>query len=80
MTKLPTIDYTQLDIHEVLAHRRQVAEIWSIEDVQSVRPNLNEDQSWEVLQRCQRVHDCNVGFTWLLIEMVADDLFPDQGE
>ena len=79
MTKSPTIDYAQLDIHEVLEQRRQVAVIWYTEDVQSVRPNLNESQSWEVLQECQRVHDCNVGFTWLLIEMVADDLFPDQG-
>jgi hypothetical protein len=28
------------------------------------------------LLQCDRIHDCEVGFTWMLIEYVADDLFP----
>jgi hypothetical protein len=66
----------ELAIHELLATRRQVAVIWCIEDVQGVRPDLGDDQAWTVLQQCRKVHDCEFGFTWLLIETVADDLFP----
>ncbi len=68
--------YADIDIHIVLKQRRQVAVIWSIEDVQSVRADLNDDQSWQVLQQCQHGHDCEAGFSWSLIETVADDLFP----
>jgi hypothetical protein len=60
----------------VLEHRRQVAVIWDIEDVQSVRPHITDDQAWKVLCECRHVHDCELGFNWLLIETVADDLFP----
>ncbi|MCC7290444.1 MAG: hypothetical protein IT449_00110 [Phycisphaerales bacterium] len=76
MTHQPTESTRELDIHLLLAERRQVAIIWSIEDVQSVRPDLTDDQSWHVLQRCIRAHDCEVGFNWMLIECVADDLYP----
>ena len=75
MTKSSKINSSKIDIHDVLKQRRQVAVIWSIEDVQGTRPDLNDDQAWEVLQQCERVHDCDVGFTWLLIEIVADDMF-----
>lgn len=72
----------RMDIHKLLEQHREVAVVWSVEDVQSVRPDLNDDQSWKVLQRCEKAHDCNYGFTWDLIDMVASDLFPEphQGE
>jgi hypothetical protein len=69
-------DYSEIDIDAVLAQRGQVAVVWSIEDVQGVRPDLNHDQRWEVLTRCRDKHDCEYGFTWQYIEDVADDLFP----
>lgn len=78
--KPSTAQEEPVDIHALLEQRRQVAVIWSVEDVQSVRPGLNDDQAWEVLQQCSKVHDCEVGFTWLLIEYVADDLFPSTKE
>jgi hypothetical protein len=71
-----TTRLNDLDIHEKLAERRQVALVWSVEDVRAVRPALDDDQAWEVLQHCRRVHDCDVGFNWLLIETVADDHYP----
>lgn len=67
----------RLDLHTLFASRRQVAIIWSTEDVQTVRPNLTDDEAWIVLQRCEKIHDCEVGFNWLLIETVADELFPE---
>jgi hypothetical protein len=77
MTTITEEELLAINVHDLLAKRRQVAVIWSIDDVQAVRPDLDVDQSWKVLQRCRRVHDCEVGFNWLLIEIVADDLFPE---
>jgi hypothetical protein len=65
-----------IDVHAFLAKQRQVAVIWSIEDVNQVRPDLSDDQAWQVLQEAERLHDCELGFNWLLLETVADDLFP----
>jgi hypothetical protein len=71
------LKYAHVDLDDLLCERRQVAVIWNIEDVQSVRTDLSDDQSWEVLGQCRKVHDCSVGFGWELIEIVADDLFPE---
>jgi hypothetical protein len=70
-------DNLQIDVHRVLETRKQVAVIWSLDDVQQTRPDLNDDQSWQVLQRCIHAHDCNYGFSWDLISFVADSLFPE---
>lgn len=67
---------TPLDITAALASRGQVAIVWSTEDVLGVRPHLTRDQAWDVLGRCERIHDCNYGFTWDLLEAVADDMYP----
>jgi hypothetical protein len=76
MTNSSNPAYSDIDIDKALEQRRQVAIFWSIEDVQHVRPDLNDDQAWEVLQRGRDKHDCEWGFTWTYIEDVADDLFP----
>ncbi len=67
----------QLDIHAVLESRGEIAIVWSIEDVLGVRPHLTKEQAWEVLLRCDRMHDCNYGMTWDLLESVADDMYPE---
>ncbi len=64
-----------IDIHALLAERKQIALIWSIEDVQETRPDLTDDQAWEVLLEVQRHHDADLGVNWLTMESVADDLF-----
>jgi hypothetical protein len=69
-------DYSTIDIHQLLEQHRQVAVIWSIEDVRHVRPDLSDDQAWEVLGRCRDQHDCEWGFTWTFLKDVADELFP----
>src|SRR5690242_11815802 len=37
-------DPAEIDVHALLAARRQIASIWSVEDVQSVRSGLTEHQ------------------------------------
>ncbi len=69
-----------IDIHVLLTERRQIASVWSIEDVQQLRRDLTDDQAWEVLQQVDRHHDCEAGITWLTLEFAAKELFGDAPE
>lgn len=62
-------------IRKLLNHQRQVAVTWCIADVKHLRPDLTDEQAWEVLQRCEDKHDCEWGFTWTFIGDVARELF-----
>lgn len=64
------------NIRKLLAKRGRVADIWWIEDVLSVRPDLSRGQAWDVLQLCEKRLDPAFGFTWNLVGAAADDLFP----
>ncbi len=64
------------DIHRLLATRRQIAHIWSIEDVQSQCDWLTDEQAWEVLQSVKRHSDASVGINWDVIDQFAHDLYP----
>jgi hypothetical protein len=63
-------------VHQLLAHSKQIAAIWSVEDVQGTRPHLTADQAWEVLQEVGDNHDAEWGISWTTLETVADDMFP----
>jgi hypothetical protein len=66
-----------IDIHSILSEHRQIAIIWSIHDVQQIRPDLTDDQAWEVLQEVDRIYDAECGINWESIEIIAGDLFPE---
>ena len=55
--------------------RRQIALLWSIEDVHSVRPDLDDAQALAVLQTVHKRHDSSYGVTWDSVESAADDLY-----
>jgi hypothetical protein len=55
---------------------RQVAIVWSIEDVQQVRPDLNDDQCMEVLGAVVDKHDACIGVSWDTLEVWADYCYP----
>lgn len=74
------IDRHDINVHEVLANRQQIAVIWSVSDVQEVRPDLNEDQCWEVLQAAKHYHDANHGITWETLRWQAAFLFETQSQ
>lgn len=69
-----------IDIHELLSQNRQIAHIWGVEDVLEVRPDLGEEQAWEVLKECDRQLDSLHGLCWDDIKRVATDLFGMRGE
>ena len=66
----------EIDIHKLLASRKQIAAIWGIEDVQELRPDLDADQAWEVLRDVDRHQDAELGITWTTIRFAADELYP----
>ena len=70
----------RIDIHELLAKRRQIAVVWSIEDVQSVRPDLTDDQAWLVLLDVDRYNDDTIGINWDVVDCHAELLFGDAPE
>lgn len=59
------------DLQLLLHDNRLIAHVWSVEDVQSVRDDLNADQAWEVLLGVEKALDCNFGITWDIIETTA---------
>jgi hypothetical protein len=56
--------------------------IWDIDDVKTVRPDLTDEQSLEILERVKAKHDAEVGVTWTTLDCWADMLFTqsDEGE
>ncbi len=55
---------------------RQIAIIWSVEDVQEVRPDLNDEQAMKVLLTVKKCHDAAIGVTFETLEIAADNIYP----
>lgn len=54
----------------------EIAISWHIEDVQSIRSDLTDQQASDVLVHLKKNHDATVGINWDTLEIVADILFP----
>lgn len=65
-----------VDIDDILHRNRQIAHVWGIDDVQGVRRDLDDDQSWKVLCRVNRYLDSEQGISWATIAGAAEDLYP----
>ena len=65
------IDPVNIDIHWLLHQQQSIAHIWTIKDVQSVRPDLNANQAWQVLLSVEQSLDSNLGITWAKLEQTA---------
>jgi hypothetical protein len=59
---------------------RQIAIIWDIDDVQSLRPDLDDNEAMQVLSAVDDKHDANIGINWDVIQFWADDLYPQDEE
>lgn len=69
-----TASPTEIDIHAVLAESRQIADVWGIQDVQSVRPDLSDEQAWAVLQSARRHYDGATGINWDVLASHAEEI------
>jgi hypothetical protein len=67
----------RIDVSELLAQRREIAILWQIDDVLCIRPDLTEEQAWEVLQVVERRHDATIGVNWDVLHFHAQALFGD---
>ncbi len=66
--------------HWTLRDDKEIAAVWGIHDVKELRPELTDEQAWEVLQRVDDRHDLDHGITRKTIRRVADELFPTSGQ
>jgi hypothetical protein len=72
-----------IDLKQWHAERKEIAKVWMVEDVLSIRPDLTEEQAWEVLQVAERRHDATIGINWDVLDYHAQSLFgeaPDDPE
>lgn len=56
----------------------QIALIWSVYDVQDVRPDLTDDEAYDVLQKVSRKHDADQGVNWDTLRETASWDFNDR--
>jgi hypothetical protein len=67
-----------VDIDDLLAENQAIAIVWDIQHVKDQRPDLGDEQAWEVLQECQRCHERLNDPLLETIRQVADNLYPQQ--
>jgi len=65
-----------VDIGELLAEHHAIPIVWDSQHVRDQRPDLTDEQAWEVLQECQRSWERLNDPMLETIRQVADNLFP----
>jgi hypothetical protein len=78
MNGIPEEQEIDVDLDELLAEDRRIAHVWGTDDVRELRPDLDDDQAWAVLQAVAHRLHCDVGITRDVVESVADELYPVQ--
>jgi hypothetical protein len=78
-TVLNDVDFRlEIDLHELLAESSRIAHVWGTDDVRQRRPDLDDDQAWEVLQVVEKRLDSNLGVTWNTVEIIANELYSEK--
>lgn len=65
----------ELDIDDLLHDNRMIGHLWSIPDVRSIRPDLSDEQAWQILQHLDQQYDGSLGMSWNDLKRVAEQLF-----
>jgi hypothetical protein len=65
-----------VNIDELLADHHAIGIVWDIQHVNDQRPDLSDEQAWEVLQECQNCWERLNDPMLETIRQVADNLFP----
>lgn len=69
------LDEHDLDLRDLLHGNRIIAQLWSVPDVQSLRPDLDDEQAWAVLVELEPDAIDGLGIDASDIKRVADQLF-----
>ncbi len=65
-----------VDIDELLEDNRSIGIVWETQHVKDLRPDLTEEQAWEVLQACE--HDRLSDPMLETIRLFAEKLYPQK--
>ena len=55
-----------------------IAIIWCIDDVKSIREDLNDEQCLDVLNYADRKHDASMGITYETLACIANYLYQQE--
>ncbi len=67
------------ELAAILRRTRRIARLWGVADVQAVRPDLDDDRAWDVLQAVDQTTDADI--TPRRLEATAEALFgPASGD
>ena len=61
--------------HQAYVEGENIAMLWSIEDINGLRPDLTDEQAMNVLITASENHDANVGVNWDVLHHWATDLY-----
>jgi|GEM_PF-3454351 len=67
----------RIDIGQLIAEHSAIALVWDAAHVRDQRPDLTNEQAWEVLQECERSWDRLNDPMLETIRQVAENLFPN---
>jgi len=56
---------------------RSISIVWNIEDIKGFRPDLNDNECFQVLLEAQEEHDANIGVNWEVLEEIATRVYPE---
>jgi len=56
----------------------EIAIIWSVEDVLSIREDLTPEQALEVLEQAEHKHDASIGINWDVLGYIADWMYSEE--
>jgi hypothetical protein len=74
---VPPDEEVRISLDDLLQRNGVIAHTWCIADVRDLRPDLSDDQAWEVLEYVARRLDCELGISWTTLEVCAEELFPE---
>ena len=74
--RLMEVAHEYVEQDHVLKNEDSISIVWCIDDVKEVRPDLDDEQAWDVLQAVKDNHDATMGISWDTLEYAADHLYP----
>lgn len=62
-------------MHLHFAEQRQIAIVWGIDDVLTVRPDLSDTEAWQVLLAAKASHDARFGINSDVVKVTAETVY-----
>ena len=66
------------ELAPILEPAGEVAWVWTVEDIEYIRPDLTREQAIELLHYAYVHHDSGVGLNWNVLEDHAETLFGEE--